>query len=87
MARVVQKQKNPLLPVLVVFVFLFLISATMAVIFFNQSDKAKNIQAKEEVLLSKLANSRERKMPVIETLIKGSIRPQSKDGCRNFAAI
>jgi len=39
MARVVRRRKNPLLPVLLIFVFLFLIAATMAVLFYNNGQK------------------------------------------------
>ena len=35
MARVVRQRKNPLLPVLLIFVFLFLIAAVMATLFYN----------------------------------------------------
>ncbi len=46
MARVVRRRKNPLLPVLLIFVFLFLITATMAVLGYNNSqDGEKKLKA------------------------------------------
>ena len=41
MARVVRRRKNPLLPVLIIFVILFLITATMAVLFYNEGEDGK----------------------------------------------
>ncbi|GAG14314.1 unnamed protein product, partial [marine sediment metagenome] len=67
MARVVQRRKNPLLPVLIAFVFLFVIAATLAVIFYNEKDEAIQQRAKKESLLRKLASSQNLKDGAIQT--------------------
>jgi hypothetical protein len=41
MARVVRRRKNPLLPVLLVFVFLFVVASVMATLFYNNAEENK----------------------------------------------
>lgn len=70
MARVVQRRKNPLLPVLIAFVFLFVIAATLAVIFYNEKDEAIQQTAKKESLLRKLASPTDLKLGSIQTILR-----------------
>jgi len=70
MARVVQRRKNPLLPVLIAFVFLFVIAATLAVIFYNERDEAVQQRDKKESLLRRLASPTDLKLGSIQTILR-----------------
>ncbi|HOF17636.1 MAG TPA: hypothetical protein PK082_01910 [Phycisphaerae bacterium] len=67
MARVVQQRKSPPY-LLIIFVFLFLVSATLAVLFYNNFQKAEKIAQDEKAARKKLADAQD------DSKIQGMIR-------------
>jgi len=59
MARVVRRRKNPLLPVLLIFVFLFLIAAVMATLAYNNGQEDKKSLALEIARRKKIITTKE----------------------------
>ncbi len=78
MARVVQKQENPLLFVLVIFIFLFVVSAALAVLFLNQATEAEDKLATRNKTLSTLASPSDMNLPVVKSLMKAAGRSGGK---------
>jgi hypothetical protein len=59
MARVLHRRPKPPY-LLIIFVFLFLVSTTLAVLFYTRYDEANEVKAKQEAELKKIALERER---------------------------
>ncbi len=72
MARVVRRRKNPLLPVLLIFVFLFLIAAVMATLFYNGGEEGKKGWKAESTKRKKIISNKEMKYSAIKQIIKES---------------
>ncbi len=70
MARVVQQRTSP--PYLtIVFVFLFLVAATLAVVFYLEADKAAKGASDDRATLAKLASSSDLNDPQVRQLMQG----------------
>jgi len=78
MARVVRRRKNPLLPVLIIFVFLFVISAALAVIFFNEKDSAQKDLAAQRAGNSRVASKEDLKPGWIKSIMKAHNRQNKR---------
>ncbi len=78
MARVVRRRKNPLLPVLIIFVFLFVISAALAVIFFNEKDSAQKDLAAQRDGNSRVASKEDMKPGWIKSIMKAYNRQNKR---------
>jgi|GEM_PF-2980219 len=69
MARVVRRRKNPLLPPLLIFVFLFLIAAVGATIFYNHWKDAAKGKKQIRIGRRKIISDTELKDPAIKQII------------------
>ena len=80
MARVVQKRSGPPY-LLIVFVFLFLLATTLAVLFYVENDKNKKLHADGQAEMALLADSRDLKSDKVRKL-KDAARKKTGGGQR-----
>ena len=69
MARVVRRRKNPLLPPLLIFVFLFLVATVLATLAYNNWKKDAKDKAQLLAAHKKILSRNEEKDPVIKAII------------------
>jgi hypothetical protein len=69
MARVVRRRKNPLLPVLLIFVFLFLIAAVMATLSYNSGQEDSKAKKAEIAKRKKIISNNEMKISAIKQIL------------------
>ncbi|MCP4377263.1 MAG: hypothetical protein GY794_13940 [bacterium] len=70
MARVVRRRKNPLLPVLLVFVFLFVAASVMATLFYNDAEENKKKQKRTAAVNKNIISPNEAKAPRIKAITR-----------------
>ncbi|MBL7221127.1 MAG: hypothetical protein ISS69_13500 [Phycisphaerae bacterium] len=70
MARVVRRRKNPLLPVLLIFVFLFLIASVLATLAYNNGKEDAKDKKQLIAARSKILSDDDRKNPMVKAIIR-----------------
>ena len=69
MARVIRRRKNPLLPILLVFVFLFLIASVLATLAYNNWKEEANARKQVLAVRKKIISDTELKNPTVKTIV------------------